>query len=89
MVNVSQRFSPRSYRVTHLAQSSGTGVNGKRYDAQPVVNSVCGLAEQSVLNPSQHGYKEGSPREEELMEQLAKAEAKQEKEDVGRGQKAC
>lgn len=25
--------------VTHLEQSSGTGINGKRHDARPVVNS--------------------------------------------------
>jgi len=36
----------------------------------------------------QHSYKQGTACEEELMEQLAKAEVEQEKDDVGRGQKA-
>lgn len=38
-VTVSQMFCLRSYWVTHLEQSSGTGINGKRHDAWPAANS--------------------------------------------------
>ncbi|KAJ7406606.1 hypothetical protein WISP_132908 [Willisornis vidua] len=88
-------FILRSFKCPKQDFTIGLWIQEKALhrDGQEVKGDLFGTAECTKGKASQedgdiekeHGYKNGTACEEELMEQLAKAETGQEKDDAGRG----